>query len=79
MTPQTCVDCGDSVAWGSGKFVNRVPATDGWICADCQAIECDHCGEPTTEWDHPVYPDHEIWCQDCIDKVRAAWTGGSNG
>ena len=79
MIPQTCNDCGDSVAWGSGKFVNRIPADDGWMCADCQAIECDNCGEPTTEWDHPVYPDHEIWCQDCIDKVRAAWTGGANG
>ena len=39
----TCQDCGDSVAWGSGKFVNRIPADD-WLCAECASLECDRCG-----------------------------------
>ena len=64
----TCDDCGDSTAWGSGKFVNRVPADVGWLCADCQAIECDECGEPTIEWDHPQHDDAQIWCVDCLEK-----------
>jgi hypothetical protein len=45
---ETCYECGNSVAWGSGWFVNRVPADvprgeedsvadpDGeWLCAMC--------------------------------------------
>jgi hypothetical protein len=48
---ENCYECGLSVAWGSGRFVNRVPADapldedlpschvldpDGeWICAEC--------------------------------------------
>ena len=40
---ETCQDCGDSVAWGSGKFVNRIPA-DEWLCAECASLECDRCG-----------------------------------
>lgn len=47
---QICAECGHSVAWGSGRLVNRVPILDdystrleygwpvpqgGWICAEC--------------------------------------------
>lgn len=43
-----CIDCGDSVAQGSGKYVNRIPADDGeksgFLCADCQCEPCDRCG-----------------------------------
>jgi len=67
----TCDDCGDSTAWGSGKFVNRIPATKGWLCADCQAIECDECDTPTIEWDHPKHDEHQIWCVDCLEKHKA--------
>ena len=29
-------ECGRSVAWGSGLFVNRVVCFDGgWICREC--------------------------------------------
>lgn len=40
-----CRDCGHSTALGSGRFVNRLPADDGYLCAECAAIECDACGE----------------------------------
>lgn len=48
-----CVVCGDSVAVGSGKFVNRIPADDGYICYECECkerrehpqYECADCGE----------------------------------
>ncbi len=33
--PEACRDCGHSVTWGSGRFVNRVPADDEWLCAEC--------------------------------------------
>ena len=28
---EECKDCGDSVAWGSGKYVNRLPAESGFF------------------------------------------------
>ena len=30
-----CQSCGISTAPGSGRFVNRIPADDGWGCALC--------------------------------------------
>ncbi len=47
---KVCCECGRSVAWGSGRFVNRIPDLDdyrerkangrpypqgAWICAKC--------------------------------------------
>lgn len=40
-----CVHCGESTAFGSGRFVNRVGADDGWSCAECLSFDCDRCGE----------------------------------
>lgn len=40
-----CIDCHESTAWGSGKFVNRIPADNeteaGYLCADCEEDEED--------------------------------------
>jgi hypothetical protein len=38
-----CVYCGESTAFGFGKFVNRLPVDDGWGCAECSGFECDGC------------------------------------
>ncbi len=41
---EICFECGESVAWGSGKFVNRIPGDGGpdaaypegeWMCDEC--------------------------------------------
>jgi len=50
-----CVFCGESTAFGSGRFVNRIGADhhdeetgehrDGFACSDCVALDCDRCGE----------------------------------
>jgi hypothetical protein len=52
-----CVYCGESTAFGSGLFVNRVPGDhttedgeyrDGYWCVECLGgYECDRCGEET--------------------------------
>jgi|694.fasta_scaffold91753_2 hypothetical protein len=42
---EPCIYCGESTAMGDGKFVNRIPADDGWACADCAGYECDECHE----------------------------------
>ena len=41
---QDCVQCKKSTHFGSGLFVNRVLADDGYLCAECQMIECEKCG-----------------------------------
>jgi hypothetical protein len=40
-----CVHCGESTAFGSGRFVNRVGANDGWSCSECLRVDCDRCGQ----------------------------------
>lgn len=50
-----CIYCGMSTAFGSGRFVNRIPADrelyetgeylDGYACAECAGYECDECGK----------------------------------
>lgn len=62
-----CVDCGHSTAFGSGRFVNRIPAftdtKDGYLCADCQSIDCDGCNEPTD--DYTLTDDGDVLCVRC--------------
>jgi len=38
-----CVYCGESTAFGYGKFVNRLSVDDGWGCAECSGFNCDIC------------------------------------
>ena len=53
-----CIDCLQSTALGTGKFVNRLPGDrdvydgdkyignrSGWLCIDCNWFECDRCDE----------------------------------
>lgn len=59
---EVCVECGRSVAMGSGNFVNRVPVLDDletkkqngyafphgdWMCPDCDACETFNCEDCT--------------------------------
>ena len=55
--PWACVYCEQPTEFGSGKFVNRMPADhyhalpdgttyeyrDGYACAECMVIDCDRC------------------------------------
>ena len=45
-----CIYCKEDTSFGSGRFVNRIPADDGefdgYSCPDCQyKWECDRCGK----------------------------------
>ena len=54
-----CVECLQSTAFGTGRFVNRIPADrdvedekgnylgrrDGYLCPECNFWECDRCDE----------------------------------
>jgi len=56
--PWACVYCEQPTYFGSGNFVNRIPADhdhelpdgtteyrDGYACAECMACDCDRCPE----------------------------------
>ena len=49
-----CTECRRDTSFGSGLFVNRIPSgTDeyeGYLCPDCQALECDICHKPSIEY-----------------------------
>ncbi len=44
-----CVECLRSTSFGTGLFVNRIPADNdkylGWLCPECNFHECDRCDE----------------------------------
>lgn len=48
-----CYYCGESTAFGSGRFVNRLPVEDGWGCAECSGFCCDAC-------DKQIYLDCDV-------------------
>ena len=68
-----CIECWEDTSFGSGRFVNRIPADngvrDGYMCAECQSIKCDRCGEDTLEYTTEYNGD---WlCPDCSEDHTA--------
>ena len=68
-----CVDCNMDTSMGSGRYVNRIPADrqdnsnspriEGYLCADCQAIECDICHKSTIDYEL----NGNVICMECIE------------
>jgi hypothetical protein len=88
---QHCTHCGEDTGPGSGLFVNRVPSgadsynaegepegpeIDGYMCADCQCIECDKCGELTLEYSAAPHG-RGFWCDDCAEGEPASVANGT--
>lgn len=48
-----CTYCGESTAFGFGKFVNRLSVDDGWGCAECSGFSCAEC-------DKQIYLDADV-------------------
>ena len=70
----TCQECGHSVAPGSGRFVNRVPADNGWLCVECLhgIYDCGHCNQPIGhDEDCFVEPDGPHLCPKCAKRHLA--------
>ena len=65
-----CVECRGDTSFGSGLFVNRIPAgTDtevGYLCAECQLVECWRCEEMVE--DRETQDDGSQLCIDCIER-----------
>jgi hypothetical protein len=71
MKPESCRECGHSVEWGSGMFVNRLSCGDGeYLCAECQLLECDRCGEPNMPDDfyYVGLSMQTMACEGCVTK-----------
>ena len=76
-----CVYCMRNTSFGSGLWVNRIPADreiyndndevieyrDGYMCIECQAMECDYCGELTAEY---YLHDNSVFCEDCYEQAE---------
>ena len=64
-----CTNCGRDTAMGNGNglFVDRIPSdTDtqsGWLCVDCQLVECDNCGTETINY---MFVVDSIVCESCF-------------
>jgi hypothetical protein len=67
-----CVHCGKSTSFGSGLYVNRIPAetedADGYMCASCQSIECVVCKQPTL--DYSFNDEGDALCDECSEKAH---------
>ena len=72
-----CVECLQSTAFGTGRFVNRISADrdvedeegnylgrrDGWLCPECNFWECDRCGEK-------IYCDEDVTGYDVFGESK---------
>ena len=45
---------------------------DGWMCADCQMVKCDKCGQMTLDYRIEDSATPEIICSDCDEKTEVA-------
>lgn len=64
-----CVYCGVDTSFGSGNFVNRIPAStedkEGYMCPTCQTMECDFCGELVLEYEFTE--EGAVGCLECLE------------
>ena len=66
---ELCIECDRDTSFRSGLFVNRIPAydgeKDGYLCPDCQSMDCDYCHESSLNWGSDEKGG--IICDDCAD------------
>ena len=62
-----CIECMQSTVFGSGLFVNRLPADNdkyiGYLCPECNWHECDRCNEK-------IYLDEDCTPYDVYDSLE---------
>tara|TARA_R100001510_G_scaffold56568_1_gene62399 strand:- start:1557 stop:1961 length:405 start_codon:yes stop_codon:yes gene_type:complete len=75
MEQQICLWCREDTSFGTGKFVNRIPASrqdsiddeyeTGYQCADCQAEECSVCKQSVI--DYSFTENCDVVCDECMN------------
>tara|TARA_R110001632_G_scaffold99473_1_gene206272 strand:+ start:992 stop:1225 length:234 start_codon:yes stop_codon:yes gene_type:complete len=77
MMRDRCIGCARDTSFGSGLFVNRIPADNdekyGYLCPDCQSMDCDHCHESALNWGSDKRGG--IICDDCAEKDTGLHAG----
>ena len=67
-----CIECWEDTSFGSGRYVNRIPADngvrDGYMCEECQSLKCDTCGNMTAEYEYDA--DGNVVCHECEDHTE---------
>lgn len=67
---EICLECRKDTSYGSGNHVNRIPCgreeEDGWLCEECQLIECDKCCDRVIDYE---CVDGGLVCRDCFDDI----------
>ena len=79
-----CVDCRQDTSFGSGRFVNRIPAyvdrevlhgefigIEGYQCAECREMECEGKDCDYMVLDDYTIIDGSILCDGCVAKIPA--------
>jgi hypothetical protein len=63
---ELCIECKKDTSLGTGNFINRSSSdngnAEGFLCIDCQSLECDRCHKKTTEYQL----DGDVLCMECI-------------
>ena len=44
-----------------------IVSLEGYMCADCQSVECDKCGESTLDYEILDLPIPELLCTNCLE------------
>ena len=64
-----CIECMRSTVFGTGLFVNRLPADNdkyiGYLCPECNWHDCDRCNEK-------IYCDEDCTPYDVYDSLEPA-------
>ena len=50
---------------------------EGYMCIECQSVECDRCGESTPFYEILDLPIPELLCENCLEKHNASKKGES--
>ena len=60
-------------SWADGKVILNGDVIldvtiDGYLCPECQAVECDECGFSTLDYEIQDTDPPQLLCADCLNK-----------
>ena len=58
-----CTHCGTTTEWNSERIPSLTETKNGWMCNECQKLECDKCGQRVL--DYELY-NNNVYCSDCM-------------
>ena len=78
-----CIECMRSTVFGTGLFVNRLPADNdkyiGYLCPECNWLECDRCDDNIYDIGRVVDQNSGNYIVIVSSKTTSNGTNDSNG